>query len=155
MGGKEDVMAFIKVNPLFADIAAASDRLNRLMERDDLWETDGFTARGEWVPAVDIVEGERDVTIKAELPGIEAKDVTISVDNNVLTLKGERRAEKEVRKENYHRMERSFGAFSRSFALPATLDSDKVKADFRNGLLTITLPKKEAAKGRLIEVQTG
>lgn len=145
-------MALIKVNPLFAELAAASNRLNRLVGRDDLWETDGFSAGGEWVPTVDIVEGDREVTIKAELPGIEAKDVAISVDNNVLTLRGERRAEKEVKKENYHRMERSFGAFSRSFALPATLDNDKVKADFRNGLLTITLPKKEAAKGRTIEV---
>ena len=145
-------MALIKVNPLFADLATASNRLNRLFGRDDLWETDGFGAAGEWVPTVDIVEGDREVTIKAELPGIEAKDVTISVDSNVLTLKGERRAEKDVKKENYHRMERSFGAFSRSFALPATLDNDKVKADFRNGLLTITLPKKEAAKGRTIEV---
>ena len=147
-------MALIKVNPLFAELAAATNRLNRFAGRDDLWETDAFAA-GEWVPTVDIVEGEREVTIKAELPGIEAKDVSISVDNNVLTLKGERRAEKEVKKENYHRMERSFGTFSRSFALPATLDHERVKADFKNGLLTITLPKKEAAKGRTIEVNVG
>ena len=145
-------MALIKVNPLFAELAAASNRLNRLVGRDDLWETDAFMHAGEWVPTVDIVEGDREVTLKAELPGIEAKDVSISIDNNVLTLKGERRVDKEVKKENYHRMERSFGTFSRSFALPMTLDNEKIKAEFKNGLLTVTLPKKEAAKGRTIEV---
>ena len=145
-------MALIKINPLFADLTAATNRWNRLFGNDDLWETNDLIAAGDWVPAVDIVEGGNAVVLSAELPGMEPKDVTISVENNVLTLRGERRADKDTKKENYHRMERSFGVFSRSFTLPATLDSDRVKADFKNGLLTITLPKKETVKPRTIEV---
>jgi HSP20 family protein len=146
-------MALMKLNPLFNELNAATNRLNRLFGRDDVWEADGFTS-GDWVPAVDIVESDREITIKAELPGLEAKDVTITVDNNVLAFKGERRAEKEIRKENYHRLERSYGGFSRAFSLPNYIDTEKVKADFKNGLLTVTLPKKEAAKGRAVEVKT-
>jgi len=119
--------------------------------RDDLLEPE-VSGVGDWTPAVDILETDHEITIKAELPGVEAKDVSISLDNNVLTLKGERRTEKEIRKENYHRMERACGSFHRSFAIPAFVDSENVKAEFRNGLLTITLPKKDSAKGRSIEV---
>lgn len=146
-------MAIIKVNPLFADLAGAANRWHCLFGRDDLWETDDLVAAGDWVPAVDILEGENEIVIKAELPGLEAKDVTIAVENNVLILKGKRHAETEVKKESYHRMERSYGAFCRSFALPAALDSDKAKADFKDGVLTITLPKKETVRGRPIEVR--
>jgi HSP20 family protein len=146
-------MALIKMNPLFADLAAATTRWHRLLGHDDVWEPEGLVSTGNWVPAVDILEGDREVVIKAELPGLEAKDVTIAVENNILTLKGERHAEAEVKKENYYRMERSVGAFSRSFALPGTLDSDRVTADFKNGLLTITLPKKEDVRPRNIEVR--
>ena len=145
-------MTRMRLDPLFPELGVVTSRLNRMFGRDDLLEADGISGAGDWAPAVDILETDRRITIKAELPGVEGRDVHISLDNSILTLKGERRAEKEVKKENYHRMERSFGAFSRSFVLPATLDNDKVKADFRNGLLTITLPKKEAAKGRTIEV---
>jgi HSP20 family protein len=145
-------MAVIKVNPLFADLAAINDRWRRLMVRDDLFEKDEFPVTGDWVPAVDIVETDNDVVFKAELPGMEAKDVTITVANNVLTLRGARRAETNVKKENFHRMERAYGAFTRSFALPATLDHDRVVAAFKDGLLTITLPKKETVKARTIEV---
>ena len=146
-------MALIKVNPLFGELAAATDRWHRFLDRDDLWKAEGFVPTGDWAPAVDIVERDHEVVLKAELPGLEAKDVTIAVENNVLTLRGERHADAEVEKENYHRMERSYGAFTRSFALPATLDSDRVTADFKNGLLTITLPKKESVKARTIEVK--
>jgi len=145
-------MALVKVNPLFADLAAATSRWHRLFGNSDLWEANDLVAAGDWVPAVDIVEGNNEVVLKAELPGLEISDVTISVENNMLILRGERRADKEVHKENYHRMERSYGAFNRSFTLPATLDTDKVRADFKNGVLTITLPKKETVKGRTIEV---
>jgi HSP20 family protein len=146
-------MALIKMNPLFADLAAATNRWYRLAGHDDVWEPEGLATTGNWIPAVDILEGDRDVVIRAELPGLEPKDVTIAVENNILTLKGERRTEAETKKENYHRMERSFGAFRRSFALPATLDSDRVTAEFKNGLLTVTLPKKETVKPRTIEVR--
>lgn len=144
-------MAIIRTNPLFAEVSGVTNRLNRLFGRDDIWADEGH-AGAVWAPAVDIVENDNDITIKAELPGVDAKDVSISLDNNVLTLRGERNSEKEVNRENYHRMERACGAFSRSFALPASIDGDRVTADFRNGLLSITLPKKESSKGRTIQI---
>ena len=145
-------MTLTKWNPLFADRAATRERFNRLFGRDDLWETEGVTTGGEWVPAVDIIENDHALTVKAELPGMEAKDVTVTIDNNVLTLRGERHMEKEVKKENYHRMERAYGSFARSFALPTFVDVEKVRADFKNGLLTINVPKRETAKTRAVEV---
>jgi len=145
-------MTLTKWNPLLADLAETGNRFNRLFGRDDFWNLEGVTAGGEWAPTVDIIENDLHLVIKAELPGIEAKDVTVAVDNNVLTLKGERRIEKEVKKENYHRMERVYGTFRRSFALPAFVDIEHIKADFKNGLLTITVPKRENAKTRAVEV---
>jgi len=144
-------MALMRSNPLFAELSGMKNRLDRLFS-DDFWSNDAYAGAMEWVPAVDIVESERDITIKAELPGVEPKDVTISLDNNVLTLKGHRESEKEVRKENYYRMERATGGFGRAFTIPVSIDSDRVTADFKNGLLTITLPKKESSRGRTIEV---
>ena len=145
-------MALMRTNPLFAELGGVTSRLNRLFGRDDFWDGDVPRAPVDWAPAVDIVENDNDILIKAELPGVEARDVEISLDNNVLTLKGEHRIEKEVNRENYHRMERSCGSFSRSFAMPASIDGDRVTADFKNGLLTITLPKKEGSRGRTIQV---
>jgi HSP20 family protein len=144
-------MALMRTNPLFAELSGVTNRLNRLFGNEDLWQDESHIA-AVWAPAVDIVENDNDITIKAELPGVEAKDVSISLDNNVLTLKGVRNSEKEINRENYHRMERACGAFSRSFAIPASIDGDKVTADFRNGVLSITLPKKESSKGRMIQV---
>jgi HSP20 family protein len=149
--GKEVVMTLKRTNPLLSELSGVTGRLNRLFRGDDL-EPDSFSGVGDWAPAVDILETDREMTIKAELPGIEAKDVSVSLDNNVLTLKGERRTEREISHENYHRMERAYGSFHRSFAIPAFVDVENAKAEFRNGLLTITLPKKDSAKGRSIEV---
>ena len=145
-------MALTKWNPLFADLAATEDRFKRLFGRDDFWNTEGVTTGGEWAPVVDIIENDNALTVKAELPGIEAKDVAVTIDNNVLTLKGERRIEKEVKKENYHRMERAYGTFARSFVLPAFVDAENIKAEFKNGLLMVTVPKKANAKTRAVEV---
>ena len=145
-------MTLTKWNPLFADLAATRDRFNRLFGRDDLWGAEGVTTAGEWVPAVDVIENDNALTFKAELPGIEAKDVAVTIDNNVLTLKGERRIEKDVKKENYHRMERAYGNFARSFALPTFVDAEKVSGEFKNGLLTINVPKRETARTRAVEV---
>ena len=144
-------MALTKWTPLFTDLAGTRERLNHLF--GGLWEAEGVTTAGEWTPLVDIVEDDRAITIKAELPGIDPKDVAVTIDNNVLALKGERHLEKEVKKENYHRLERTYGSFARSFALPAIVDSDKVKADFRNGVLIIDVPKKEGTKPRTLEVK--
>jgi len=145
-------MALMRSNPLLAELSGMRNRLNRLFSQDEFWSYDTHAGANEWIPAVDIIESEREITIKAELPGVEPKDVSISLANNVLTLKGHRESEKEVRKENYYRMERATGAFGRSFTIPASIDSDRVTADFKNGLLTITLPKQESSKGRTIEV---
>ena len=145
-------MALTKWNPFFADLAATEDRFKRLFGRDDFWNTEGVTTGGEWAPVVDIIENDNALTVKAELPGIEAKDVAVTIDNNVLTLRGERHIKKEVEKENYHRMERAYGTFARSFVLPAFVDAENIKAEFKNGLLMVTVPKKANAKTRAVEV---
>ncbi|HUS06758.1 MAG TPA: Hsp20/alpha crystallin family protein [Bryobacteraceae bacterium] len=106
-----------------------------------------------WTPPVDIIETENDLILKADIPDVELKDVDIRMENGTLTLKGERRFEQKDNGRGYHRIERSYGGFARSFALPETVDSEKVKADYRNGALTITLPKKEVAKPRSIKVE--
>jgi len=110
------------------------------------------TMKESWSPSVDIFETENEVVIKAELPGMEAKDIDIKFENNVLMLKGERRFEKETKNENYHRVERSYGNLTRSFSLPAFVDDAKVRAEYKNGLLRIVLPKKEQAKSKEIKI---
>jgi len=145
-------MTLTRWNPLFADLAPTKERFNRLFGRDDFWGTEGVTTAGDWIPAVDIIENDNALMVKVELPGVEAKDVAVNIDNNVLTLKGERRIEKEVKNENYHRMERAYGTFARSIDLPTFVDAENVKAEFKNGLLTVTVPKKANAKTRAVEV---
>jgi len=110
------------------------------------------TMKESWSPSVDIFETENEVVIKAELPGMEAKDIDIKLENNVLMLRGDRRFEKETKNENYHRVERSYGNFTRSFSLPAFVDDEKVRAEYKNGLLRIVLPKKEQAKSKEIKI---
>lgn len=106
-----------------------------------------------WVPAVDIKEGDDALTLTAELPGFTKDQVDITLENNVLTLAGERKFEQEAKGETYHRIERSYGSFSRSFTLPATVKTDKVDARFEGGLLTITLPKVEESRPRKIAIR--
>jgi HSP20 family protein len=110
------------------------------------------TMAESWSPSVDIFETENEIVIKAELPGMEAKDIDIRLENNVLMLKGERRFEKDTKNENYHRVERSYGNFSRSFSLPAFVDESSVCAAYKDGLLKISIPKKEKAKSKEIKV---
>jgi HSP20 family protein len=128
------------------------DRMNRLF--DDAgrgWREDPASTTA-WSPAVDIFETEGEIVVKAELPGMERKDITLNLENNVLTLKGERRFEKETREENYHRIERSYGGFSRAFSIPAIVDEDKIRADYKDGVLKIALPKKDQAKPKQIKI---
>jgi HSP20 family protein len=106
-----------------------------------------------WTPAVDIYEDEDAVTLRAELPGVEPKDVDVRFENGVLTLRGERKLEQEEKRENYHRVERSYGTFTRSFALPGTVDAEKIRAEAKNGILAIVLPKRSEAKPRAIQVK--
>jgi HSP20 family protein len=105
-----------------------------------------------WSPAVDIIESEDALTLKADLPDVKIDDIDVRVENQTLTLRGQRKFEKEENVKGYHRIERSYGEFVRSFALPPTVDNEKVLADYKNGVLTITLPKKEAAKPRQVRV---
>ena len=105
-----------------------------------------------WTPGVDIVENENELVLKADVPGIELKDIDIRMENGTLTIKGERKFEKEEKAASYHRVERSYGTFARTFALPDSVDAEKVGAAYKDGVLTVTLPKKEVAKPRSIKV---
>jgi HSP20 family protein len=107
----------------------------------------------EWAPAVDVEETADQVTVKAEIPGITPKDIDISLSGDVLTLKGEKKAEREEKGKNYHLVERSYGSFSRSLRLPAAVDADKIDATYKDGVLTVTCPKKEKVKPKVIEVK--
>ena len=134
-------------------------RLRREMDR--LWD-DYFGAgrRGlqpltEFAPAVDIKETDTEIVVKAEVPGMDAKDINISVTGEVLTIKGEKKAELEEKEENYHLIERSHGSFSRSLVLPAAVDMDKIEAKYDKGVLTVSCPKREEVKPKAIEIKAG
>jgi HSP20 family protein len=113
-----------------------------------------FLTDGRWVPAVDIFENEKkEIVLKAELPDMKREDIAVTFENNVLTLKGERKFEGEAKKEQFHRVERAYGAFSRSFSLPTTVDPVKIAAKYENGVLTVTLPVREESRPRSINVE--
>jgi HSP20 family protein len=147
-------MAVVRFDP-FRELAVMQDRINRIFgdaygRRLD----DDVMARGDWIPPVDIYENDRhEIVIKAEMPGLKKEEIDVRVENNTLTLRGERRKESEVKDEQYHRVERIFGSFSRSFSLPSTVDAGHVSADYRDGVLTVILPTREEAKPRQIEVK--
>ena len=128
-------------------------------EMDDLWSrfigetSPQRRASGEWYPSVDLSETKDGFTVKAELPGLNAKDVDVSLSVNILTIKGERKKEEEKKDEHHHYVERSYGSFQRSFQLPVEVKSDKIEATFDKGILKITLPKAEEAKKKEIEIK--
>jgi HSP20 family protein len=135
-------------------------RLRR--EIDRLWEDffgpsrRAFEPLAEaWMPAIDVSESEDTVTVKAEIPGMEAKDIEISMVGDTLTIKGEKKAEKEEKGESYHLVERSYGSFIRSIRMPAPVDPDKIEANYKNGVLTVTCPKREEVKPKAIEIKAG
>jgi HSP20 family protein len=137
----------------FRDLNSLQERMNRLFEDANRgWRADEPSATTSWSPAVDIYETESEIIVQAEVPGMERKDIELSLENNVLTLKGERRFEKEGKDENYHRIERSYGSFSRAFSIPAMVDEKKIKADYKEGVLAIILPKKEKARAKQINI---
>jgi HSP20 family protein len=111
------------------------------------------TSDRPWAPNVDIAETKDELVLKADVPGVDLKDIEIQFENGTLTLKGERKYEHEEEKEGYHRRERTFGSFMRCFALPDTVDPERVKANYDNGVLTITMAKKELAKPRSIKIE--
>jgi HSP20 family protein len=131
------------------------DRMNRLFE--EVWgrgrQTEGDSISGSWLPAVDVRETQDALEIQAELPGIDAQDVQLSVENGVLTLKGSRNFEKATEGQTYHRVERAYGAFERSFTLPTNVNPEKIQAAFRSGVLHLTLPKREEAKPKSIAIK--
>jgi HSP20 family protein len=145
-------MAIVRFEP-FRELVSLQDRLNRLFNESYRPQgEDDWALGGTWAPAVDIYEHENNIVIKAELPGVDPKDVDIRLDNNVLTVQGERKLDNEVKKENYHRVERSYGAFTRSFTLPTTVDPGGIKAEYKDGVLRVTLPKREEAKPKQIQI---
>jgi HSP20 family protein len=145
-------MAIVRWEPL-KDLMTAQTDFGRLL-REAFGPFSGETelSTRAWAPAVDIYETDNDIVLKAELPGVEPKDVEVRVEDNTLYLKGERKFEKEVKEQNYHRVERSYGTFARSFSLPNSINAEKVKAEFKDGLLTITMPKREEAKPKTVKI---
>jgi HSP20 family protein len=147
-------MAIVRWQP-FRDLMTTQREFDRLFREafpSFLGEAEGDLSTRPWAPAVDIFENENNIVLKAELPGVDPKDVEVRVEDNTLYLKGERKFEKETKEENYHRVERSYGSFARSFALPSSIDAEKVAADYKDGLLTLTLPKREEAKPKTIKI---
>ena len=145
-------MAIVKYNP-FRELRAMQDQMNRLLDLAWNREPGEELRESVWQPPVDIYEDAELVVIKAELPGIDQKDIEVRIENNTLTLRGERKHDQEIQKENFHRVERFYGSFQRSFSLPQGVDQEKVKATCDKGVLTITLPKKEETKPKQISVE--
>jgi HSP20 family protein len=140
-------MTLTRWNPL---AAVEIDRLNRMFDAAFSGEP---LAGGAWVPAIDIYEtAEKDVVVKADLPGLKREDIKVTFENNVLTIEGERTFETETAREQYHRVERGYGAFRRTFTLPTTVDAARVEASYQDGLLTVTLPRREESRPRQIQV---
>ncbi|PYV91628.1 MAG: molecular chaperone [Acidobacteria bacterium] len=138
----------------FRDLVALQDRMNRLFDESvrNVRTGDEALSSATWSPAVDIYETANEVVVKAELPEVNQSDIDIQVENNTLTLRGERKFDKETKQENFHRIERAYGVFSRSFTLPSTVDQERIKADYKDGILRISLPKREASKPKQIKV---
>ena len=147
------MMNLIRWNPL-GETPAMQNRINRMFS-NPFWladRTNDDTDMGMWNPAVDLYETDDHFVIKAELPGVDKKNIAIDLKDRVLTLSGERSFDNEVKQENYYRRERSYGKFQRAFTLPADVDSDKIKAEFKDGLLRIEVPKPEAQKPKQVTI---
>ena len=148
-------MALIKWNP-FDDLLSLQDRMNRLFE-ESLARTaspDQESPVTAWSPAVDILEEKEEIILRAELPGIALEDVELQIKGDVLVLRGERRFEQETKRENYHRVERAYGTYSRSFKLPSIVDRDQIKAKLKDGILEVKLPKSQKNGPRSIPIET-
>ena len=145
-------MSITRYDP-FRDLKTLQDEVNRLFSTSFARPFgDEGIARGAWTPNVDIYENKDEIILEAELPGMNREDFELTVENNVLTLRGERRFEKKDETDNYHRVERAYGAFSRSFTLPQTVSSENATAEYKNGVLRVVLHKREEVKARRIEV---
>src|SRR3989441_8366494 len=139
----------------FREFSTLQDRMNRLFRETQGNSQDESLIGSSFAPAVDVYEDEHNVTLKIEVPGIDEKDIDVRIENNTLTVHGERKIEKEEKEENYRRVERQYGSFTRSFTLPSSVDSGQVSAHYDNGVLKIKLAKKAEAKPKQIKVNVG
>lgn len=135
----------------FRNFSAFQDQFNRMVE-SSLKASPDNSALTTWAPAVDIYETENDLVLKADLPEVAEKDIDIRVENNMLTIRGERKFEESVKEDNYLRVERAYGSFSRSFSLPTTVDTESIKANYKNGVLTVELPKRAESKPKQVKI---
>lgn len=147
-------MSIVRYDP-FRDLRSLQDEVNRLFSASFArsFDDEGI-ARGAWNPSVDIFENKDQIVLEAELPGMNREDFDLTIENNVLTLRGERRFEKKSEGDNFHRVERSYGSFSRSFTLPQTVSADGATAEYNNGVLRVALPKREEVKARRIDISS-
>lgn len=143
-----------RIDP-FRELATLQDRLNSLFENFGDANGKEQLARGTFAPAVDVYEDEHNLVLKLEVPGVNEEDLNVSLENNTLTVSGERKFEKEEKEENFHRIERRYGSFTRTFRLPNTVDAENVEAGYDKGILKITLAKRAEAKPRQIKVGVG
>jgi HSP20 family protein len=138
----------------FRGVSTLQEQINRVLG-DLVGRTGEESNLTPWAPAVDIYETEHELVVKADLPDVNPQDLDIHVENNILTIRGERKFENKVKEENYLRIERSYGSFSRSFSLANSVNSEAIKADYQNGVLTLSIPKREEAKPKQIKVNVG
>ena len=136
----------------YRTLGSLQDEVNRLFEGNLGRTTRESSSIAAWAPAVDIFENEKELVLKADLPDLVEKDIDVRVENNMLTISGERKYEKDVKEENYLRVERAYGSFSRSFSLPNTVNTEAIKAEYKNGVLTVRMPKREEARPKQVKV---
>jgi HSP20 family protein len=138
----------------FRGVSSLQEQINRLFNEafDRSSDEANLTT---WAPAVDIYETEQELIVKADLPDVKPEDLDIRVENNILTIRGERKFEKKVNEDNYLRVERAYGSFSRSFSLASTVNTEAIKADYKDGVLSLVIPKREEAKPKQIKVNVG
>jgi len=144
--------ALRRVDP-FQGLMGIQERMNQLFRNNFAGYGDDTLTSGAWAPAVDIYETSDAVEMTFEIPGVNQKDIRVNIENNLLTVSGERKFEHEDRRDNYHRVERNYGAFQRSFTVPSTIDPNRINAVFENGLLRLTLQKRPETQPRAIEVK--
>lgn len=145
-------MAIVKWDPM-RELQVMQEQMNRLLEASRDRSFGEPFEQGIWQPPVDIYEDDREVVVKMEVPEVAQEDIDVQIEENTLIIHGERKLEREEKKHNYHRIERSYGTFRRSFSLPTSVDQDGVRASCEGGMLKIILPKKEVSTGRQVEVE--
>src|SRR6266480_2022558 len=147
-------MSIVRYDP-FRDLRTLQEEVNRLFSNNQIPSFgDEGIGRGAWNPNVDIYENKDQIVLEAELPGMNREDFDLLIENNIITLRGERRFEKKEDSDNYHRVERSYGAFTRSFTLPQSVSAEGATAEYQNGVLRVALPKREETKARRIEISS-